>query len=267
MPDTDTPSEPRGLQPGFVELGIAAPHVAVVALARPPVNALGRDIREELLRTFDSLQERADVRAIVLTARGNVFCAGADLKERQLLGSAPGDHLRASRLAREVFFAVLDSSKPVIAAVNGAALGAGFVLAACCDLIFAADTAVFGMPEIDVGMGGGASFLQRILPPSKVRRMMLTGERVPAVELYRLGAVESCLPSAQLLPTALEVASVIAAKSPAAVRTIRESFLTVEGLGLREGFRVEQNYITPLSKTPEAQEARRAFLEKRKPVF
>ena len=162
---------------------------------------------------------------------------------------------------------ILDSGKPVVAAVNGAALGAGFVLAACCDLIFAADTAVFGMPEIDVGMGGGASFLQRILPPSKVRRMMLTGERVPAAELYRLGAVESCVPGAQLLPAALEVASAIAAKSPAAVRTIRESFLTVEGLGLREGFRVEQNYITPLSKTPEAQEARRAFLEKRKPVF
>src|SRR5512137_1727859 len=129
MPDIDMPSEPHGVQPGFVEIEIAASHVAVVALARPPVNALGRDLREELLRTFDSLQERADVRAIVLTARGNVFCAGADLKERQLLGSAPGDHQRASRLAREVFFAVLDSGKPVIAAVNGAALGAGFVLA------------------------------------------------------------------------------------------------------------------------------------------
>ena len=91
----------------------------------------------------------------------------------------------------------------MIAAVNGAALGAGFVLAACCDLIFAADSAVFGMPEIDVGLGGGASFLQRILPPSKVRRMMLTGERVPAAELHRLGAVEACLPDAQLLPAAL----------------------------------------------------------------
>jgi enoyl-CoA hydratase len=267
MPITDMPPGIQGVQQSFVEVEMAAPFVAVVALARPPVNALGRDIREELLRTFDSLRERADVRAIVLTARGKVFCAGADIKERQVLGAEPGDHLRANRLTRELFYAVLDSSKPVIAAVNGAALGAGFVLAACCDLIFAADSAVFGMPEIDVGMGGGASFLQRILPPSKVRRMMLTGERIPAAELHRLGAVEACVPDAQLLQAALDVASVIAAKSPTAVRTIRDSFLTVEALGLREGFRIEQNYITPLSTTPEAQEARRAFLEKRKPVF
>ncbi len=254
------------MQQNPLEVEIAAPFVAVVTLARPPVNALGRDLREEMLRTFDALQDRDDVRAIVLTARGKVFCAGADIKEKQALGSAPGDHLRANRLTREAFYCILDSSKPVIAAVNGAALGAGFVLAACCDLVFAAEGAVFGMPEIDVGLGGGASFLQRILPPSKMRRMMLTGERIPAAELYRLGAVEACLPEAQVLSAALGVATAIAAKSPAAVRTIRESFLTVEGLGLREGFRLEQNYTTALSKTPDAEEARRAFLEKRKPV-
>ncbi len=265
--NTDMLSGAPGMQSRFVEIEIAAPYVAVVALARPPVNALGRDIREELLRAFDSLQERADVRTIVLTARGKVFCAGADLKERQVLGSAPGDHLRANRLTREAFFAILDSSKPVIAAVNGAAMGAGFVLAACCDLIFAADSAVFAMPEIDVGMGGGASFLQRILPPSKVRRMMLTGERVPAVGALSPGRGRGVLARCPAAAGGTRRGVGDRRQSPAAVRTIRDSFLTVEGLGLREGFRVEQNYITPLSKTPEAQEARRAFLEKRKPVF
>lgn len=269
MQPTNAPPDAQGDQPPLsgVEIELAAPHVAVVWLSRPPVNALGRDFRRALLHCFDGLQDRDDVRAIVLAARGKVFCAGADLKERQSLGAAPGDHARANRLGRELFFAILDSGKPVIAAVGGPALGAGFVLAACCDLIVASEAASFSMPEIDVGMGGGASFLQRILPPSKVRRMMLTGERVAAAELYRLGAVEACVPAAQLLPTALELASSIAAKSPTAVRTMRQSFLTVEGLGLREGFRVEQNYITPLSKSPEAIEARRAFLEKRKPVF
>jgi enoyl-CoA hydratase/carnithine racemase len=118
-----------------------------------------------------------------------------------------------------------------------------------------------------VGLGGGASILRRMLPPSKMRRMMLTGERVAAAELYRLGAVEACVPDAELLPKAIELASVIAAKSPTAVRTIRESFVTVEGLDLREGFRVEQNYTTELSKSADAAEARRAFLEKRKAVF
>src|SRR5262249_18014707 len=110
------------------------------------------------------------------------------------------------------FFCLVDSSKPVIAAVNGAALGAGFVMAACCDVILAADTAVFGMPEIDVGQGGGFSILQRLLPAPKIRRMMLTGQRVPAAELYRLGAVEECLPAAELLPAALAIAGTIAEK-------------------------------------------------------
>jgi enoyl-CoA hydratase len=247
-----------------IEVRIAAPNVAVVTLDRPPVNALGRDIREAMLRVFDRLEANADVNAIVLTAKGRVFCAGADIKEKAALAGGEGDYMRANRLTRDAFFCILDSSKPVIAAVQGAALGAGFVLAACCDMVFAADTAVFALPEIDVGQGGGASFLQRILPPSKVRRMMLTGERVPAAELYRLGAVEACLPEADLLPAALAMASAIAAKSPAAVRRIRSSFLTVEALDLREGFRVEQSYTTELSRSPEAAAARQAFFEARK---
>ena len=249
-----------------IEVEIAAPHVAVVTLARPPVNALGREIREAMLRVFDRLEDHADVRAIVLTARGHVFCAGADIKEKAVLG-AEGAHVRANRLTRDAFFCIVDSSKPVIAAVNGAALGAGFVLAACCDMILAADTAVFGMPEIDVGQGGGASVLQRILPPSKVRRMMLTGERVPAAELHRLGAVEECLPTADLLPAAVALAAIIAAKSPAAVRRIRGSFSAIEALDMREGFRAEQAYTTELSRSPDGVEARHAFFEKRKPVF
>ncbi len=251
---------------GNVAIEITTQGVAIVRLARPPVNALGREMREAVLRCFDRLQDRADVRAIVLTAEGRIFCAGADIKEKAALG-AEGDYTRANRLTRDVFFCIVDSTKPVIAAVNGPALGAGCVLAACCDMIFAADTATFAMPEIDVGQGGGASIMQRILPPSKVRRMMLTGERVPAAELYRLGAVEACLPQSDLLPATLELATTIAAKSPAALRRIRGSFATVEALDARAGFQLEQAYTTELSRSAEAAEARRAFLEKRKPVF
>ena len=246
-----------------IEVRVAAPHVAVVTLDRPPVNALGRAVREGMLRVFDRLEADVDIHAVVLTARGRVFCAGADIKEKAALGRGEGDYMRANRLTRDVFFAVHDSSKPVIAAVQGAALGAGCVLAACCDMIFAADTAVFGMPEIDVGQGGGASFLQRILPPSKVRRMVLTGERVPAAEFYRLGAVEACLPAADLLPAAVTMATTIASKQPGAVRRIRGSLSTVEALELREGFRVEQVYTTELSRSPEAAAARDAFFATR----
>ena len=247
-----------------VEWRIAAPSVALVTLDRPPVNALSREARLALIAAFDALEADQDVRAIVLTAKGKVFCAGADIKEKAALVGAPADCVRANRLTRDGFFCILDSSKPVIAAVQGAALGAGCVLAACCDMIFAAETAVFGLPEIDVGQGGGASFMQRILPPSKVRRMMLTGERVPAAEFYRLGAVEACIPDAELLPAALGMASVIAAKPPGAVRRIRGAFSTVEALSVRDGFHVEQAYTTELSRSPEGAAARRAFFERLK---
>jgi enoyl-CoA hydratase len=247
-----------------VQCRMSAPNVAVVTLNRPPVNALSRELRAAMLGIFDQLETSSEVNAIVLAAEGKVFCAGADIKEKQALASDDADYPRANRLTRDAFFCILDSSKPVIAAVQGAALGAGCVLAACCDMIFAAETAVFGLPEIDVGQGGGASFMQRILPPSKVRRMMLTGERVPAAEFYRLGAVEACLPEADLLPAALAMASAIAAKAPVAVRRIRSAFSTVEALDLREGFHVEQAYTTELSRSPEGAAARRAFFEKRK---
>lgn len=243
---------------------IEAQNVAVVTLDRPPANALSRDVRTQLIDAFDSLEADPDVRAIVLTAQGKVFCAGADIKEKAALAGEPADYVRANRLTRDGFFCILDSSKPVIAAVQGAALGAGCVLAACCDLIFAADTAVFGLPEIDVGQGGGASFMQRILPPSKIRRMALTGERVPAAEFYRLGGIEACVPEEKLLPEALHMASVIAAKPPAAVGRIRSAFSTVEALGLRDAFHVEQAYTTELSRSPEGAAARRAFFERRK---
>jgi enoyl-CoA hydratase len=246
-----------------VHVSTPAPNVAMVTLDRPPVNALGREMRESLLRVFDKLEADSNVNAILLTAKGHVFCAGADIKEKATEAGAESDYLRASRLTRDVFFTIIESSKPVVAAVQGAALGAGCVLAACCDMIFAAESAVFAMPEIDVGQGGGASFLHRILPPPKIRRMVLTGERVPAVELYRLGAVEGCLPESELLPTALAVAVSIAAKSAEAVRRVRGSFASVESMSLRDGFRVEQVYTSELSRSPAAAAARQAFLEKR----
>ncbi|BCB77888.1 enoyl-CoA hydratase/isomerase family protein [Phytohabitans flavus] len=250
-----------------IHVDLPAPYVAVVTLDRPPVNAMGREIRERFIATFDELQEREDVRAIVLTATGKVFCAGADIKEKQALGARHGDRQAANRLTRESFFALTDSTKPVIAAVNGAALGAGFVMAACCDAIIAADTAFFAMPEIDVGQGGGASLLRDVLPRALMRRMLLTGERVPAAELHRVGAVLEVVPGAELLPRAVALASVIAEKSPTAVAKIRGTFSAVDAMTARDGFLVEQRYTTELNKSADAEEARRAFFEKRRPVF
>ena len=151
------------------------------------MNALGRAIRGELLATFDELHDRDDVRVVILTGAGKTFCAGADIKERAKLTGKPGEYRELNRLVREVFHGVIQCSKPVIAAVNGAALGAGFAIALCCDIILASDEAVFGMPEVDVGLAGGVKFLQRYFTPSQARMLLITGHRVPAAELYRLG--------------------------------------------------------------------------------
>jgi enoyl-CoA hydratase len=244
-----------------------ADHVATLTLNRPPVNALGRAIRQELLQAFDALQDRQDVRAVVLTGQGKVFCAGADIKERTQLTGAPGEYGALNRLVREVFYAIMECSSPVIAAVNGAALGAGFALALCSDIIVASEDAVFGMPEIDVGLAGGVKFLQRHFTPGMARKFLLTGRRVPARELYRLGVIEEPVAGDALLRAAMQVAHEIASKSPVAVHMLKDSFNIVENLTLRDGYRLEQNMTKALSRSEDAQEAQRAFVEKRKPVF
>jgi enoyl-CoA hydratase len=250
----------------FLKLDIKD-YVATVTLDRPPVNALGRGIRGELLEVFDALNDRDDTRAIVLTSSQKVFSAGADIKERTFMSGEPGEYHKLNRLVREVFYAVMECTKPIVAAVNGAALGAGFSLVLCCDILLASEEAVFAMPEVDVGLAGGVKFLQRHFMPSKARRLLLTGQRVPARELYRLGVIEEVLPPAELMPVAMGIAHEIASKSPAAIRMLKQSFMAIENLTLRDGYRVEQGMTVELGKTDDAKEAKAAFIEKRKPVF
>jgi enoyl-CoA hydratase len=242
-------------------------HVAVVTLNRPPVNAQNRRIREELISVFDNLGDDDNVRSIVLTGAGKVFSAGADIKERGTIRDTKGEFTRNNRVVREFFYSIMECPKPVICAVNGAALGAGFSLVTVCDIALASENAVFGMPEVDVGMAGGTKFMLRFFGQSKARMLLYTGERIPASELYRLGAIEACVPQADLMPRALAIAHNIAAKSPLAVAGLKKSFQMAENLPLRDLYRLEQNVTVELSKTEDSKEAQRAFLEKRKPVF
>jgi enoyl-CoA hydratase len=244
-----------------------ADYIALVTLDHPPVNAQNRPLRQALLEAFDTLGDRDDVRVIVLTGAGRTFSAGADIKERIGLVQGPGDYTRHNRLTRESFYAIIECPKPVIAAINGPALGAGFALAQSCDILLASENAIFGMPEVDVGLAGGAKFLQRFLSHSKARRMLLTGQRVSAQEMYRLGVIEACTAPEALMPEAMAIAREIAGKSPLAVRLLKQSFNMVDQLSLRDGYRLEQDITVQLSKTDDAKEAQRAFVEKRKPVF
>ena len=241
--------------------------IATVTFDRPPVNAQNARTREELIRIFDAISDRDDIRVAILTGAGNTFSAGADLKERVDLVHEPGDYLRHNRLVREFFYAVRDCSKPVIAAVNGPALGAGFVLMLACDIMLASDNAYVAMPEINVGLAGGARFLMEHVGRSRARLMYFTGRRVPAAELYRLGVIEACPPRDELMNAALEIARDIAGKSPLAVRHIKRALNTIEEMPVRDAYRFEQSVTVELSHTEDAREAQRAFVEKRKPVF
>jgi enoyl-CoA hydratase len=243
-----------------------ADHIAVVTMDHPPVNAQNTEFNVEMAWTFDMLSDRRDVRAVVLTGAGKVFSAGADLKARPDKSKA-GERWQHNRRARESYHAVRECTKPVIAAINGAALGAGLAVAASCDILLAAEEATLGLPEIDVGLLGGGKHTQRLFGHSRLRRMMLTGYRVPGAELYRLGVVECCVPRAQLMDEAMKIAREIAWKSPAAIRLAKRTLNTIEDMTLRDGYRYEQNMTTELGDHPDSAEAQAAFREKRKAVY
>src|SRR5256714_5872472 len=169
--------------------------IATVTMDRPPVNAQNQKAREELIRVFDAISDRDDVRVAILTASGKVFSAGADVKERAGLVQEPGDYIRNNRLVREFFYAVSDCTKPVICAVNGPAFGAGFALMLACDIMLAAEDAYFVIPELDVGLAGGARFLMDHFAKTMAGIIYFTGRRIPASELYRLRVVSALGPS------------------------------------------------------------------------
>jgi enoyl-CoA hydratase len=244
-----------------------ADHIAVVTMDRAPVNAQNRQSREELIRVFDAISDRDDIRVAVLTAAGKVFSAGADVKERVGLVQEAGDYVRHNRLAREYFYAVSDCTKPVICAANGAAFGAGFALMLACDIMLASEDAYFVMPELDVGLAGGAGFLMQHFSKSMARYIYFTARRIPAAELYRLGVVTACVPREKLMEEAMAIARDIAAKSPLAVQKVKRAFNVVEEMPTRDGYRFEQTVTVELSHSEDAKEAQRAFVEKRKPVF
>lgn len=241
--------------------------IATVVMDRPPVNAQNSQFRTELTWVFDSISDRDDVRVAILTGTGNMFSAGADMKERPGLVKEPGDYHRHNRVTRECFYSIKECTKPVIAAVNGPAMGAGYALMVFCDIVLASDNAFVNMPEIDVGLSGGMRMLRELFPRSKARRMFFTGHRVSAQELYRLGVIEACVPREQLMEEAMKIAREIASKSPLAMRYAKDDANTVEEMSVRDAYRYEQNITVALSKTEDAREAQLAFIEKRKPQF
>ncbi|HYF16976.1 MAG TPA: enoyl-CoA hydratase/isomerase family protein [Ramlibacter sp.] len=242
-------------------------HIAILTMDSPPVNALTRTLNDELTLALDRISEMDEVRVVVLTGAGKVFCAGADLKGRAKVIKGPGDLPAHSRRTRECFHAIRECAKPVIVAINGAALGSGVAMVASSDILIASEKATLGLPEVDVGLLGGCRHAMRLFSHSRLRRMALTGMRVPADELYRLGIVEAVTTPEDLLPKALEIAATIASKSPVSTRMGKHTLNVIEDMTLRDGYRYEQDMTAQIGRSEDAKEAQRAFAEKRPPVF
>jgi enoyl-CoA hydratase len=236
--------------------------VVEVRLNRPPVNAVDQAFYIEIADMFSDIDQMGDdVRAVILTGEGRHFCGGNDLDEFGTMTPQNG----AERMwrVRQAFFAIGECAVPVIGAVEGVALGTGLAIAASCDFVVASTTARFGLPELTVGVMGGARHLARIGSEPLVRRMFFTGEILSASDLALAGGcIVLCEPD-QLLPRARHFANRIATFSPTAVRVGKEVLNRVEWMDLKTGYEFEQAATVRMSGFPDSKEALAAFRDKR----
>ena len=234
--------------------------IAEVLLDHPPVNALDSKGWAHLAVAMEALGRDDGVRVVLIAAEGRGFCAGVDIKE---LAADSALITKVNRGCYDAFAAIHDCSVPVIAAAHGFVLGGGIGIVGSCDIILASEDASFGLPEIDRGALGAGSHLLRMFPIQKVRRMLYTGETITAAEAYRLGALESVVTREELRPAARALARTLAQKSPKAVRSLNG----IEPLDVKTSYRFEQGFTLELYTSPDSQEARDAFVEKREARF
>ena len=240
--------------------------IAVVTMNRPPVNAVNQQMYAEIRDLFGDIDRLlTDVSVVILTSTGRHFCAGNDLDDFSTL--SPANSAGRMRLVRDAFEAVYDCPVPTIGAVRGVALGTGVALAASCDLLVCADTARFGLPEVGVGVMGGAKHLSRLVPQSMVRLMHLTADAVSAAELAEHGGIARIVPEERLADEANSLAAHIARHSAVALRHAKESLNAIEFMDLKSGYEREQQLTSRLSGFADAREALSAIREKRTPTF
>ena len=240
--------------------------VAVVTLARPPVNAVNTEMCHEIRALFSRVDEiLPKVRVVVLRGEGSHFCAGHDFREFASL--TPENSPGRQKLVRETFAAVYDCPVPVIAAVQGVAVGTGVALAACCDSVVCGESAQFGVPEVGVGVMGGGRHMRRLVPEQVMRTLYFTADYASAADLLPYGGIHEVVPDEQLLDAALALAGRMAKHSRAVLRHAKESLNTIEFMDLKSGYEAEQRITTRLSSHPDSREARSAAFERRAPQY
>jgi len=238
--------------------------VAEVVINNPPVNALDSAGWRALADGVKRIGERGDVHCIVIRAEGRGFQAGVDIKELAEDGTRIVD---VNRGCYDSFANIYDCPIPVISAVHGYCIGGGIGISGASDIVICSEDATFALTEIDRGALGAATHLMRLFGMQKTRRMLYTGEPIDAAEALRLGGVESVVPAAELREHALSLARTIASKSPKALRLAKWSLNGIETLDVKKSYRFEQGFTLELYTSPDSQEARDAFVEKREAQF
>ena len=243
--------------------------IALVTISNPPVNALSAQVFAELAAALDELCRRRDVGAVIITGAGErAFVAGADVTQFPSLDGVSGADF--SRRGQGVFDKIEELPVVSIAAVNGAALGGGCELALVCDLRVAAENAVFGQPEVNLGVMpgyGGTQRLPRLIGAGLAKELIFTGDPVSAQEAYRIGLVNRVAPRGQAVEEARNLARKILSRAPIGVRVAKQCINRGLQTSLREGLALEAAAFGGLFETEDAKEGVKAFLEKRAPVF
>jgi enoyl-CoA hydratase/carnithine racemase len=255
--------------PETIKLEEPAPGVAVIAFNRPEVaNALSTRMGEELLEAWTALAARDDLRCVVLRGEGRHFQAGADLKERN--GMTDQAWAAQHRVFEAMIRAQLSVPVPVIAAVNGAAMGGGCEMTLACDFAYAADTARFGLPEVGLGIMpglGGTQLLRRCAGERRAIELLTTGRQFSAAEALEYGVVNGVVPAEQLMETVLAVAARIAANAPLSVRALKRVVHEGQSLDLAAAMELELSHYNQLFTTADRREGVAAFNEKRGATF
>jgi len=238
-------------------------NIGIATLNRPEkLNALDSNTRAELKEIVERAEK--EVRVLIITGSGRAFAAGADINE--LVKRDPIMAIEASKLGTELFSRIEELEIPVIAAINGLALGGGLELAMACDIRIASSKAKFGQPEINIGIfpgAGGTQRLPRLVGMGMAKKMVLTGEMIGAEEAYRIGLVEEIVEPEKLMDRAKEIAAKIAGKSAIAVKLAKKALNASMNTPLREGLRYEVSLFSILFASEEAKRLMKEFLEKR----
>ncbi len=245
-------------------------NIGLIKISKPQaLNALSSQVLTELSQCFDEIEKDISLRALVITGDGEkAFVAGADIKEINGLSSSASYEF--AQLGQEVFMRLEYMQIPVIAAVNGFALGGGLELALACDFIFASKNARMGLPECTLGLMpgfGGSVRLARRVNQGVAKQMTFTGDMIDADEAYRIGLVNKVFESAELLPETLKIAETIALRAPLAVAAIKNTIETTYGMASEDAMQIERQNFSKLFKSSDCKEGTLAFIEKRKPQF